>query len=194
MLSKIPLRQFLFIAALTACARESDPSRTDTSEAGSAQAGACSDTRLRGEGIGALRIGAPLDSVKSDCRVLRDTTLTAAEGMPAQKLTVEIAGETVEAEVVEGKVWRISVRSPRFQTADSLGVGTPLSRLLKLSGARGMMGEGALYFTSSAHCGLSFRLSENRPLDPTGDWNAPALARLPASTNVTEVLVFGCGR
>jgi hypothetical protein len=174
MRSRISLCQLLVIVALGACA---------TADA---------DTQLRDDGIGALRLGASVEVVKRTCRVLRDTTVTGPEGMPARKLAVEIAGETVEAEIVDNKVWRISVKSPRFRTADSLGVGTPLSHLLQLEGARGMMGEGALYFATSAHCGMSFRLSENRPLDPSGDWNKSALARLPASTKVTEVLIFGC--
>jgi len=113
--------------------------------------------------------------------------------MPARIAFVEVAGEPVEAEIVADKVWRLSVTSPRFRTTDSLGVGTPLSRLLELRQPRGMMGEGALYFASPAHCGLSFRLSESRPLPPSGqNWNAAALRRLPASTRVTEVLAVGC--
>ncbi len=113
--------------------------------------------------------------------------------MLARVVPVDIGGEQVEAEIVDDKVWRLAVRSPRYRTADSLGVGTTLERLLELREPRGMMGEGALFFASPAHCGLSFRLSENRPLPPSGqNWNAAALRRLPASTRVTEVLAVGC--
>jgi hypothetical protein len=113
--------------------------------------------------------------------------------MPARIATVDVGGETVEAEIVDDKVWRLAVSSPRFRTSDSLGVGTPLARLLELREPHGGMGEGALYFLSPAHCGLSFRLSENRPLPPSGqEWNAAALMRLPPTTKVTTVLARGC--
>lgn len=122
-----------------------------------------------------------------------DTTVMGAEGMPARIARVEVNGELVEAEIVDGKVWRLPIQSPRFRTADSLGVDTPLSRLLALPEPRGMMGEGALYFASPAHCGLSFKLSATRPLPPSGqNWNLAALRRLPDSTKVTEVLAVGC--
>ena len=205
----IAVSRFLLAFTLVACAKDSDTPDAvppDTMNIvgdppGSAPApstpapgpAGCTDTRLSGAGVGELRIGASVASVKTTCRVGRDTTVTGVEGMLARVIPVDVGGEHVEAEIVDDKVWRLAVRSPRYRTADSLGVGTPLTRLLQLREPRGNMGEGALYFTSPAHCGLSFKLSENRPLPPSGqDWNAAALRRLPASTRVTEVLVVGC--
>ena len=191
MRSLVPVSRFLLVVALVACARDSDT--PGAVPADTMNIAGCTETRLQGTGMGELRIGASVASVRAACGVARDTTVTGAEGQPARIISVAVAGETVEAEIVEDKVWRLAVRSPRYRTADSLGVGTPLSRLLQLREPRGMMGEGALFFASPAHCGLSFRLSENRPLPASGqDWNAGALRRLPASTRVTEVLAVGC--
>jgi len=209
MRSLISVSQFLLAITLVACAKDSDspgavppdtmniagdpPGSTPIPSVPEPSPTGCAETRLQGAGIGELRISASVASVKRACLVGRDTTITGAEGMPARIISVAVGGEQVEAEIVNDKVWRLAVKSPRFRTADSLGVGTTLERLLQLREPRGMMGEGALYFASPAHCGLSFRLSENRPLPASGqNWNAAALRRLPASTKVTEVLAVGC--
>ena len=147
---------------------------------------------MTGRGIGDLRIGRTLDSVRALCAVGRDTTRLATEGQLARLITVSIDGEVVEAEIVDEKIWRIEVRSSRFRTADSLGVGTPLSRLLALGSARGITGEGQLFVVSPEQCGLSFRLSDNGSRSRSQNWDRAALSRLPAGTVVNKVLIVGC--
>lgn len=153
---------------------------------------ACGMTTMTGRGIGDLRIGRALDSVRTLCAVGRDTTRLASEGQLARIVTIAIDGEVVEAEIVDEKIWRIEVRSSRFRTADSLGVGTPLSRLLVHRRARGITGEGQLFVVSADHCGLSFRLSDNGSNARSQDWDRAALSRLPAATVVDKVLIVGC--
>jgi hypothetical protein len=153
---------------------------------------ACGAEVITDEGIGEIRIGATVESVRQKCNVVRDTTAPGAEAMPARKLTVALSRDTVEAEIVDGRVWRIAVHSPRLRTADSLGVGTTLARLLQLRNPRGMTGEGRFYVASPAHCGMSFRLANAGPGAQRGDLDGAGLARLPKSAVVIEVLVFGC--
>lgn len=143
-------------------------------------------------GIGGVRIGMPADSVTARCDVVRDTIELRSEGQRERILVVSLAGDTVNAEIDSSRVWRIEVLRPGPRTADSLGVGSPLSRLLSLPSVRGLTGEGNLFVVSPAHCGLSFELSE--PRSPGGDWPAARLRTLPASTEVTRVLVYGCRR
>lgn len=112
--------------------------------------------------------------------------------MPLRKLTVALARDTVEAEIVNGRVWRLAVHSPRLRTADSLGVGTTLASLLQLRNPRGMTGEGRFYVASPQYCGMSFRLANAGPGAQRGDLDSAGLARLPKSAVVSEVLVFGC--
>ena len=112
--------------------------------------------------------------------------------MPARKLAVALARDTVEAEIVNGRVWRLAVHSPRLRTADSLGVGTTLARLLQLRNPHGMTGEGKFFVASPEHCGMSFRLANAGPGAQRGDLDSAGLARLPKSAVVSEVLVFGC--
>jgi hypothetical protein len=130
--------------------------------------------------------------VQAKCAILRDTTGLFEEGMPSRKLAVAFPPDTVEAEIVDSRVWRLAVRTPRMRTADSLGVGTPISRLLRLRKPHGMTGEGAFYLASPDHCGMSFRLVNAGPGANRGDLDSAGLARLPASTVVAEVLIFGC--
>lgn len=170
-------------AASTSPRNASGPDRPSSS---------CGDEVVADEGIGELRIGTTVESVRQKCNVVRDTTVLAGEGMMARKLAVALSRDTVEAEIVNGRVWRIAVLSPRLRTADSLGVGTPLARLLKLKNPRGMTGEGAFFVASPEHCGMSFRLADAGPGAQRGDLDSARLTRLSKSAIVSEVLVFGC--
>jgi hypothetical protein len=112
--------------------------------------------------------------------------------MPARKLLVALSRDTVEAEVVSGRVWRIAVASPRLRTADSLGVGTIKARLLQLTKPRLMTGEGRLFVASPEHCGMSFKLANAGRGALRGNLDRVGLARLPDTAVVSEVLIFGC--
>lgn len=153
----------------------------------------CGEAIIRGDGIGKLRIGASVDSVRRACVVVRDTTMRGAEGMPARKMAIAVAADTVEAEIVANKIWRLAVLSPHLRTADSLGVGTPLSRFLRMKKPRASMGEGQVFLMLPSHCGLSFRLAGMGSAKPRPEYDSNALARLPKKAHVSEVLVFGCG-
>jgi hypothetical protein len=151
----------------------------------------CGDEILTDEGVGKLRIGMSVQSVRRECTVVRDSTGPGAEGMPSRKIAILFPRDTVLGEIVDDKVWRVEIHSPHFSTADSLRVGTPLSRLLALRKPQGMTGEGALFVMSPDHCGLSFRLSETG--SPILRNPGPmALSRLPAATRVSDILIVGC--
>ncbi len=191
------MRRLIVLLALVACETKKEAPRAaqpapPAAGASSRPTSSCGNEVMGDEGIGLLRIGTTVDSVRQKCNVARDTTLIAGEGMPARKLTVMFSRDTAEAEIVNGRVWRISVLSPRFRTADSLGVGTSGARLLQLKNPRGMTGEGEFFVASPEHCGMSFRLADAGPGGYRGDLDSAGLARLPKSTVVSEVLIFGC--
>lgn len=169
-----------------------EPSASPGATSATSQISSCGVEVLDEEGIGELRIGATVESVRQKCNVLRDTTAIGAEGMPARKLTVALSRDTVEAEIVDGRVWRIAVDSPRLRTADALGVGTSIGRLRQLKDPRGMMGEGQFFVASPQHCGMSFLLSNAGPRAQRGDLDRAGLFRLPETAVVSEVLIFGC--
>ena len=151
----------------------------------------CGAPTIGEERVGRVRVGDPVDSLRN-CEIVRDTIVPADEGTNARKIFIAFAHDTIAAEIVLGRVWRIEVLSPGPATPDSLGVGTPLGRLLRLNSPRGLTGEGRLFVVSPDHCGLSFQLSTADPTSHRGEWNRAALAALPESTVVRRVLVIGC--
>lgn len=169
------------------------PSSPDTSAGRAPVGGGCTASPLTGDAAGALRIGMTVDDVRARCGVASDGTRPGPEGEPSRVIEVPMGADTVDAEIEDGRVWRIPVTSPRLRTADDLGVGTRLARLLELRDVQPAMGEG-LYVLSPAHCGLSFQLDDpsGRPLPPAQ--TLAELRRLPETTVVSRVLVTGCDR
>lgn len=187
------------LLALQACGGEPRPvPQPRTESPGEAAAprpdcGVTERTRVTEDAIADLAIGAPVGEIVRACQVLRDTVEVRQEGMPARILTVNLGRDTVEAEVSEERIWRIALDGPAFQTADSLGVGTRLDRLLRHEGIHGMPGEDGFYVRMPAHCGLSFRVEEGGKGFAAPEWTAEMLAKLPPDTRVDRVLVVGCG-
>ena len=154
----------------------------------------CGDKVVTDSGVGALRIGATVADVSQRCTIARDTTAPRAEGQEARVISVVFGSDTVEAEVVADRVWRIEVTDPAFTTADSLQVGTGVGALLDLPGLRPLSGEGNVFVMTTAHCGLSFQLSVPDTGMAAGRWQIDDIRGLPAATEVTRILVIGCGR
>jgi len=151
----------------------------------------CGRPVMDGDGVGNVRIGMAVDTVKARCSILRDTIERRSEGQEERILVAPFEDDTAIVEVNEGRVWRIEVTNPGIRTSNWLGVGTPLSTLLGLEGGvQALTGEGNLFLISKALCGMSFELSE--PKSPSGNWDAARLRTLPKSTVVKRVLVIGC--
>lgn len=149
---------------------------------------------ITGAGVGGLRVGSTVAEVARVCEVVDDYVGPGAEGMMERYIVVDFDTARVRAIVVDDRVWRVHVMSDAFRTADSIGVGTPLSRMLQVPGISGAEGEGRLFVFSPERCGLSFRLSHiPRGGEHRGAWTREALRTLPPGTVVDEVLSFGCG-
>jgi hypothetical protein len=150
---------------------------------------------LGGDGIGGLRIGAPADAVKQVCRVVSDKVELGREDVPTRILKVKFAGDFVEAVIDEGRVWSVTIDTPGLRTETGLGVGTSLSDLLRQPDLVGDIGEGDLYVFTSGQCGMSFRLNYTpTEADDTEAWTTAHLSRLPRTTKVVQVLLYGCGK
>lgn len=181
-----PLWFHLFVAVVTACGGSNErvgdaPPRS----AASVTCGVDSRTPLSDSGIGALRIGATVAGIRSQCMVLsEDTAAPGPEGQPEHRLVVVTGSVNTTAAVVDGRVWRLYVASPLFRTADSLGVGTRVGELRGPT-ARLARGEGTFVLRGD-HCGLSFQLGRGMPP------NAQTLDAVPDSVRVERVLVIGC--
>lgn len=139
-----------------------------------------------GQGIGEFKVGAIVDSIRAKCDVVRDTTLAmGGEGQPERRLAVRIGQDTIEATVVQDRIWRIELRSPRFRTSDSLGVGSTLGELRKQPVNFLGYGEGGPFVALPRHCGLSFSVDDRGVL-------AKELSKLPDDAPVDLILILGC--
>jgi hypothetical protein len=156
------------------------------SAAGTAGCGFGATTVLTGEGVGELRVGRTVAEIREACAVLADSTNPQGpEGMPHRLLLVEAGPDVLVAEIQDDRVFRVSVDTPRFRTADGLGVATTVAELLDLPGVRTASGEGRLFALSPSHCGLSFALGVDR--------GGTELDDLPVTAEVERVLAVGCG-
>jgi hypothetical protein len=125
--------------------------------------------------------------------VPRDSMQLDDEGTPMRVATVVVGRDTVDAVIDQGRVWRIEIGTRGPRAADSLGVGSPVGDLLRQPGVQGFEGEGLLFVTTAAHCGLSFRLAYEIPTGGHREtWTAADLRRLPTRTLVDRVLIVGC--
>ena len=148
---------------------------------------------LEGVGIGCLRIGMPLAALGGACRTLADRTVAGPEGMPERRVEVELGADTLVATVVRDSVWRAEVTTPRFRTEDGVGVGSSAVQLLARPESRLIGGEGRLFVTLPDRCGLSFEIGDV-PREVLALPPEAAADRIPASSRIARVLVFGCGR
>jgi hypothetical protein len=154
-----------------------------------AQSSRCANSTITGDRVGMIHIGMPIDSVGERCRILRDTT-EMDEGESVRIVYALVGRDTLRFAVLRDSVWMITVRRPGFTTRDSIRVGTPLSRFLRVEQHPTILvGEGKVFLLDRDHCGNSFGLSAQayRRLPRT----VAALARLPRSTVIDEIIVRG---
>jgi hypothetical protein len=162
--------------------------------------GAAKDCGVRGtailteKGIGELQQGRPVADVAARCEVLSDSQQQGTEGQMERVLVLRVAGETLRAIVTNDRIFRIEVNTPRFHTADSLGVDTPLRRIASMRGAQFAPGEDGVYGFSPEHCGLSFRFSLPWRPPAGGQWTAQAIAERHGDAAVNRVIVIECRR
>lgn len=146
---------------------------------------------LTGDGVGCLRIGAPLAALAPECRIVADRVVAGPEGAPERRADVVVGTDTVIATIVGDSVWRLAVTAPALRTADGIGAGTPAADLLRRHGSRIIGGEGRRFIVLPDQCGLSFELGSL----PRALLTLPPerlAGRIPPGTVVSQVLAFGC--
>ena len=111
---------------------------------------------LSAAGIGPLRIGLTIDSLAKVCRIV-DSVRDAG----STRYRVRIGADTTDVYEAGGRVFSISTGSPVHRTRDSLGVGSPVERLLDLPDLHGVgfwPEAFVVHAQSGEHCGLGFWL------------------------------------
>ena len=163
------------------------------------------ETLITGDSVGPAVVGVALSALSPRIKVIRDTIEGGIEDIPERIAVLLVAGDTIRAAIDSGRIYRYSVTSPRFRTTDSVGPGTPLSRLLSDPGVYALTGEGAVFLWPPSRCGIRFQLWDPA-LEPEARWDVEGLGdapdsvgierlrQLPKSTAVGEVIVVGCRR
>lgn len=150
---------------------------------------------LSDQGIGELRHNRTVTEIAaSGCEIISDGEQRGQEGMMERAVVVRVAGEPVRTVVTNDRIFRIEVTTPRFRTADSLGVDTPLSRIAAMRGAVFAPGEDGVYGFAPDHCGLSFRFSLPWRPPAGGQWTAQHIAEAHGDAAVNRVIVIACTR
>lgn len=197
MMTELKFLAVATLVALTACGQPEPQAEGQASGAATAGTADVSTTiyckasgsaDITGAGVAGIRIREDADEVRRRCNVVGDTTLQL-EGQPQPAMRIALDGDTILAEVVDDRIWRIRITSPGLTTSDSLHVGTPASRLAAIPGATVSPGEGNYFMLLPDHCGLSFAL-EGLPVR-SQPWTIAELATMPDTAQVGMILVTG---
>ena len=148
---------------------------------------------ITGDSIGPVPARGTAAQLRRASQVVRDTVEEGIEAVPESIIVISVRGDTVRAAMDSGRAYRLSVTSPRFRTADSIGPGTSLSRLLRDPRVFALTGEGEAWVALPTHCGLRCALNDAGSLgDRSDSVGVKELRTLPPATSVREVLAFGC--
>jgi hypothetical protein len=130
-----------------------------------------------------------LDAIRGGCAVLSEQ-----EDDSTGVARIDLGRDTAEVELRKGAIRRITLTHQAYRTADSLGVGTHISTLLRLRGATAVTEKDRLYAVSPAYCGLRFMLLAPAPKATAARSGRTALRRLPGETRTRELEIVGCTR
>jgi hypothetical protein len=152
----------------------------------------CDQFTVTENGVGAVEIGDARDSVRTRCVIMSDSTAQNSEGPAQGNVVVGVGGSPLLVEIADGRVYRLAVTDPLFRTADGLGPGFAIARLLDMPGAVVLEGVHDLSIVVNAHCGLYFRIPKPAtPPENGGRWTDVVRA-MPEGTPVERVVVHGC--
>lgn len=192
------LFRLLAIAALIAGCDSRKPNdgaaRTPAAPEERASANAsCAERLVSGDSVGPIRLGMALDALRRACSIVHDTTVPAAYGPPERHLSVLLGADTAMVTMHIGRVGEILLTRGTFQTADSVGIGTPL-RVLLARHAKGYGVAGQLLVQTPSECGLTFGIEGHYPDLPDGVKDSATLARVPLTAAVDRIRIDGCER
>jgi hypothetical protein len=157
--------------------------------------GALRSVTVSDSGIGALRLGLTAGQVRTRCSVVRDTMVPNWDFVELERvLFVLVGADTVQAAVdPDGRVVRIYVDTPKARTADGIGVGSPLRKLVR-PGATGAYSEATFGITMREHCGLQFIMKGVRAAEQGTEVDDEWLRALPPGPTVLRIQIWGCSR
>jgi hypothetical protein len=155
--------------------------------------GIAADMKLSGSGIGPLLIGAPPGHLSAAELVSRKWEMDE-NGASYEIITITLKGKDVEAEIYDGRVWRISISERGISTLNGISVGD--NALAVLRGNKFVtpeIGPGQIIvLISNNPCGLSYitdaEVADNLRVPLSREMSVPML-RL---AKIKKIIASGC--
>jgi hypothetical protein len=182
----MPISHLLSVLLVVGVTAQAAAQRPDRSCRGSAF--------VTDSGVGALRLGLSVATVRERCIVYADTSLVNHDFVEMERvLLVRIGRDTIRAAVShDGVIDRIDVDTPHLQTRDGVRVGRTLRSLLNRR-VTGGVSEATVGIALPGHCGLRFVLAgEPSDLEQGRDLAYQDLRRFPVTTRVARIQIVGC--
>jgi hypothetical protein len=146
------------------------------------------ESRVSEDGLGLIRIGVSLDAIRGSCTVVSEQFGDSSLGTAR----IDLGRDTALLDLRNGAIQRIRLTHQAYRTSDSLGVGTHISTLLRLSDPVAITERDRLYAVSPTYCGLRFMLMDPAPKAASSRTGRGALRRLPGETRTRELEIVGC--
>src|SRR3954470_3561541 len=131
----------LLLCLLAGCRIEKVKSADSTSSAvdpgpGVSACGISPESRIGEDGLGLLRIGVSLESIRAGCAILSESPSSAKTPGSAR---IDLGRDTAALELASGNIRKITLHHQAYRTAASLGVGTHIATLMRLRDAVGVV-------------------------------------------------------
>ena len=150
---------------------------------------------VSGNSVGDIVIGRAPPKIDSRRLVLRQWQQDE-NGDSYELIRLKVRDAAVDAEVYDGKVWRISIDQPELLTEDHVGVGSKAMRLLKANTTiQPRIGPGPMIvLVPVTPCGISYLTDAELPDLATQELSRDSVAPLLSDAGVTSILVVGCSK
>lgn len=152
-------------------------------------------TVISGNAVGDLVIGHAPPKFDAS-RLVSRRWLNDENGKRYELLSIKIHGRQVDAEIYDGRIWRISIEKLGLPTRDGVAVGANAAKVLRMNPTiTPEIGPGpSLFLIPANSCGISYMTNFEFADDiPENLSRTSALSMLHAS-HVIKILVVGCGK
>lgn len=152
-----------------------------------------SELTVSGRGVGDLIIGQVPPSLAGE-RLLSRQWREDENGERYERLKVSIGSIPVDADVYDGRIWRISVMRPGLRTQDGSQVGDSVQKLLHANRSlRRELGPGpSLVLIPQNFCGISYMTDADLPESVMQNPSSKLPTRFAKASRIRWIFVMGC--
>lgn len=152
-----------------------------------------SERLVDGRGVGDLIIGQVPPRLTGE-RLASRQWLEDENGERYERLEVSVGGIPVNAEVYDGRIWRISVMRRGLSTRDGSQVGDSVQKLIHANRSlRRELGPGpSLVLVPDNLCGVSYMTDEDLPESVIQNPNSELPTQFARNAHIRWIFVTGC--